>query len=106
MTREEYFVVGLILMALTTYLVRAVPLVLMRKPVKSRFLRSFFHYVPYSVLAAMAFPAVIYATGNTTSGIAATLVCILLSFFRLPLPVVAAGGAVTVAAAEIILSLI
>ena len=106
MNRELHFAVALLVMAATTYLVRLLPLLLLRKPVKSRFLRSFFYYVPYAVLSAMTFPAVIYSTGNPVTGIAATVVCIVLALFRLPLPAVAAGGAISVALGEILLALL
>ena len=46
-------------MALTTYLIRVLPLTIFRKPIRSRFLRSFLHYVPYCCLTAMTFPAIL-----------------------------------------------
>ena len=55
-------------MALTTYLIRMLPLTLLRKPIKSRFIRSFLHYVPYACLTAMTFPAILYATDHLISG--------------------------------------
>ena len=51
-------------MAVTTYLIRAIPLTLMKKPIRNRFLRSFLHYVPTACLTAMTFPAILYATDN------------------------------------------
>ena len=49
----------ILVMALTTYLIRALPLVLFRKPIQSRFVRSFLHYVPVACLTAMTFPAIL-----------------------------------------------
>ena len=49
-------------MAITTYLVRALPLTLFKKPIRSRFIRSFLHYVPVACLTAMTFPAILYGT--------------------------------------------
>ena len=46
-------------MAVTTYLIRLLPMTLFRKPIKSRFVRSFLHYVPYACLTAMTFPAIL-----------------------------------------------
>ena len=106
MNKTLHFAIALGIMALTTYLIRLLPLLLLRRPVKSRFLRSFFYYVPYAVLSAMTFPTVIYATGNPLTGAAATVVCIILALLRLPLPAVAAGGALSVALCELFLSLI
>ena len=49
----------ILVMATTTYLIRAIPLTLLKKPIQSRFLRSFLHYVPTACLAAMTFPAIL-----------------------------------------------
>ena len=51
-----------------TYLIRTLPLTLIRKEIKNRFLRSFLYYVPYVTLAVMTFPAIISATGSVWSG--------------------------------------
>ena len=64
-------------MALTTYLVRVLPLTVFRKPIRSVFLRSFLHYVPYACLTAMTFPAILSSTQSLLGGIGA----VLLQFF-------------------------
>ena len=56
------------IMALTTYAIRVLPLTLIRKPIKSRFLRSFLYYVPYVTLAVMTFPAIVNATQSPAAG--------------------------------------
>ena len=66
-------------MAVTTYLIRAIPLTLMKKPIRSRFLRSFLHYVPTACLTAMTFPAILYATDHVVSGAAGLAVGVLLA---------------------------
>ena len=58
-------------MALTTYLIRMLPLTVFRKPIKSRYFRSFLHYVPYACLTAMTFPAILGDTASMISGGAA-----------------------------------
>ncbi len=93
-------------MALTTYLIRAVPLVLMKKTIKSRFVTSFLYYIPYSVLSVMTFPAVFYSTGHIASAAIGTLTALILSYFRKPLLPVAAASAGAVLVAEIIISII
>ena len=55
--------------AVVTYLVRVLPLTLIRKPIRSRFLRSFLYYVPYVTLAVMTFPAIVQATEQPVAGI-------------------------------------
>ena len=58
-------------MAFTTYLIRVLPMTIFRKPIKSRFLRSFLYYVPYCCLTAMTFPAILSSTNSIISGAAA-----------------------------------
>ena len=67
-------------MALTTYLIRVLPLTIFRKPIKSRFLRSFLHYVPYCCLTAMTFPAILSSTASIVSGAAALVVGVILAY--------------------------
>lgn len=76
-------------MAVTTYLVRMLPLAVFRKPIKSRFIRSFLHYVPYACLAAMTFPAILQDTASLVSGAAALVVAVVLAYFDQSLIVVA-----------------
>ena len=61
-------------MALTTYLIRVLTLTLIRKPIRSIFLRSFLYYVPYVTLAVMTFPAILNVTGSPLVGGAAMLI--------------------------------
>ncbi len=56
------------------YLIRVLPLTLIRKPIRSRFVRSFLYYVPYVTLAVMTFPAIVEATASPIAGIAALAV--------------------------------
>ena len=79
-------------MALTTYLIRVLPMTLFRKPIRSRFVRSFLHYVPYACLTAMTFPAILSSTASVISGAAALLVAVWLAFRGKSLIVVALGS--------------
>ena len=67
-------------MALTTYLIRMLPLTIFRKPIKSRFLRSFLYYVPYACLTAMTFPAILTSTATIISGAAALIIAVILAY--------------------------
>ena len=69
-----------LVMALTTYLIRVLPLTLFRKPITSTFVKSFLHYVPYACLTAMTFPAILYDTTYMVSGAAALVVAITLAY--------------------------
>ena len=70
----------IVTMAVTTYLIRVIPLTVFRKPIKSRFLKSFLHYVPYACLTAMTFPAILTSTATIISGAAALIVAVLLAY--------------------------
>ena len=72
--------VYIITMAVTTYLIRVLPLTVFRKPIKSRFVRSFLHYVPYACLTAMTFPAILYSTESVLSGLGALILAVILAF--------------------------
>lgn len=67
-------------MALTTYLIRVIPLTVFRKPITSRFLKSFLHYVPYACLTAMTFPSILTSTATILSGAAALIVAVALAY--------------------------
>ena len=75
-------------MALTTYLVRMLPTTLFRKRIRSRFAKSFFYYIPYAVLSAMTFPAILYATGNLIAATVGLIVAVVLALLRRSLIVV------------------
>ena len=93
----------LLIMAAVTYAVRALPLTLIRRPIRSRFLRSFLYYVPYVTLAAMTFPAILHATDSLWSGLAALVAGVLVAWFSGNLFLVAASGCVVVFLVELLL---
>ena len=64
----------ILVMGAVTIAIRILPLTLIRKQVKNRFLQSFLYYVPYVTLAVMTFPAIIHATQSKISGIVALVV--------------------------------
>lgn len=80
-------------MAGVTYLVRMLPFTLFRQRIRSKFLKSFLFCIPYAVLSAMTFPAILYSTGSTVTAAAGTAVALLLSYFNKPLIVVALAAA-------------
>ena len=93
-------------MALTTYLIRVLPLTIFRKPIKSRFLRSFLHYVPYACLTAMTFPAIISSTATIVSGASALLVAVVLAYRGKSLLTVSLAASVAVMLTEWAMALI
>ncbi len=63
----------LAVMAGVTWLIRTLPLTLLRKPIRSRFIRSFLTYVPYVTLAVMTFPDILTASGSLWAGLLALI---------------------------------
>ena len=86
------FVPLLIVMAVTTYLVRMIPFTLFRKKLEKPSIKAFFDYIPYTVLSAMTFPAILYATGSVISAAIGFVVALILGFFERSLIVVAVGA--------------
>lgn len=86
----------ILVMAVTTYLVRALPLTLFKKPIRSRFVRSFLHYVPVACLTAMTFPAILYGTEHIVSGAAALIIAVVLALKGKSLLIVAASSCAAV----------
>lgn len=95
----------LAVMAITTYLIRMLPLVLCQKKITNRFVRSFLYYIPYAVLGAMTFPAIFSSTGNVYSATAGCLVAIFLGWKEKSLLTVAAVASFAVFVVEMILKL-
>ena len=67
-------------MAAVTYLIRMLPLTLIRKEIKSTYIKSFLYYVPYVTLAVMTFPTILYETNSQLAGLAALIVGIMLAW--------------------------
>ena len=80
-----YLAISITIMALVTYLVRVIPLLVFKKKIESKFIKSFLYYVPYAVLSCMTFPAIFYSTNNTYTAIIGTTVALGASFFKLKL---------------------
>ena len=87
-----YLIIGIAVMALTTYLIRMLPMVIFRKKITNIRIKSFLYYVPYTVLAAMTFPAVFSSTGSTEASIAGCIAAIILAYCKRGLLTVAVGA--------------
>ena len=95
--------ISLLIMCLTVYMIRLLPLLFLRKPITNRFIRSFLYYVPFVTLAVMTFPAITEATQSPLAGFAALIVGIALSWFGGSLFQVAASCCGVVFLLELIL---
>ena len=99
------FFLYLLVMAGVTYLVRMIPLVLIKKKVTNRFIRSFLYYVPYSVLAVMTVPAIFSATSYLISAVIGFAVALILSYMEKSLIVVASSACAAVLITELVMKL-
>ncbi|MBQ8140401.1 MAG: AzlD domain-containing protein [Clostridia bacterium] len=90
-------------MALVTYLIRVLPLTLIRKEIKNRTIRSFLYYVPYVTLAVMTFPAILDATQSPISAVAALALAVVMAWFGMGLFPVAVLSSVAVFVLELFL---
>lgn len=97
------FYLYLLVAAGVTYLIRALPMTLIRKNIKSRFIRSFLNYVPYVTLAVMTFPAILFETASVVSAAAGFLVALLIAYFDGNLFKVVVGGCAVVFIVELFL---
>lgn len=75
---NTYIYIGV--MALVTYLIRVLPLTLVRREIKNIYIRSFLYYVPYVTLSVMTFPSIMDATDSQWSGLAALVVGMFLAW--------------------------
>ena len=78
---NDNLAIYLLIASLTIYLIRMLPLTLIKREIKNKFFRSFLFYVPYVTLSVMTVPAIFYATSSVYSGIAALVVGIIIAFF-------------------------
>lgn len=87
-----YLIISIAVMAGVTYLIRVIPFTLMRRSIRSPFLRSLLAYLPYAVLSAMAIPSIFYSTGSLPSALVGTAVALVLAFCDRSLLTVALGA--------------
>ena len=86
----------ILVMALVTFIIRALPLTIIRQEIKSPFIRSFLHYVPYVTLSAMTVPAIFFSTAGWISAAAGFVTAFILAFMKKSLLTVAAGACAVV----------
>ena len=101
---NKALLISVAVMAVVTYLPRMLPLAVFRRKITNPFVRSFLLYMPYGILAAMVFPAVLFSTAGLVSAIAGALISLLLAWNRRGLLTVAIGGTLAVLVTEWILT--
>lgn len=90
------FYLYVLVMAGVTYLIRVIPLVLINKEIKNRFIKSFLYYVPYAALASMTFPAILFSTTQVIAAAAGLVVAFIMAIREKSLLFVAAFACLTV----------
>lgn len=96
-------VIYMIVMAGVTYLLRMLPLVLVKRGIKNTFVKSFLAYVPYACLAAMTFPGILESTSSVISAIVGFIVAIVLALFEQKMIIVALSASAAVLIVEMII---
>lgn len=97
-----YLIAGIAVMALVTYLIRVLPMIIFRKKITNVRVRSFLYYVPYAVLAAMTFPSIFSSTGTYPSAAAGCVTAVILAYCKKGLLTVAVGAAAAVFLVQLI----
>ena len=100
------YIIYILVMAGVTYLIRMLPLTLVRGRIESTFVKSFIFYVPYAVLSAMTIPAIFYSTSSLASALAGLAVAIILAFIGKSLLTVALSACASVFIVELIIKFI
>jgi len=100
---EHNIWVYILVTAVVSYLIRSTPLILIRREITNRTIRSFLYYVPYATLAVMTFPAILEATQSVWSGLLALVAGVVLAWRGRSLLQVAVAICGVVFIAELIL---
>ena len=103
MSKTLCMILLVLTMAIVTYLIRLLPMLIFKKKIKSTFINSLLYYIPYAVLSAMTFPFILYSSGNIISASIGTAVALIGAFTKRSLVVVAILASVAVLLTEIII---
>ncbi len=100
------YLIYILVMAGVTYLIRMLPMTLIKGKIHSPFIQSFIYYVPYAVLSAMTIPAIFYSTPDLLPSVAGLITAVIIAFFGKYLLTVALSACGAVLICEIIAILI
>lgn len=76
-------------MAIVTYIIRALPITVFHREIKSKWLKAFLYYIPYAVLGAMTFPAIFFSTGSVATAALGLAAALIAAFFDAGLTITA-----------------
>ena len=97
---KDDLLIYILVMAGVTYLIRLLPLVLIKREIQSRFIKRFLYYVPYAALASMTFPAILYATDSVPAAACGFAVALVLAWKEKSMVTVALAACAVVLAVE------
>ncbi len=103
MSKTVCMILLVLTMAIVTYLIRLLPMLIFKRKIKSTFINSLLYYIPYAVLSAMTFPFILYSSGNVISASIGTAVALVASFTKRSLVTVAILASVAVLLTEVII---
>ena len=106
MDKILYAFLMVLAMAVITYLIRLIPMILFKKKIKNRFINSLLYYIPYAVLSAMTFPFIIFSSGHVVSAVVGTAVALISAFTKRSLVTTALFASVSVLIVEVIILVI
>ena len=86
----------ILIMSVVSYIIRVLPITLIRRKIKNRFIQSVLYYLPYVTLSVMTVPAIFAITANPLAGIAALVIAIFVAWFTGNLLLSATGACVAV----------
>ena len=99
----DRILISVLIMAVTTYLLRMLPIAIFRKKITNRFIKGFLVYIPYAVLSAMTFPSILYATNSVISAAVGMIVALIAAFYEKSLITVALSASAAALVAELLL---
>ena len=106
MDKILYAFLMVLAMAVITYLIRLIPMILFKKKIKNRFINSLLYYIPYAVLSAMTFPFIIFSSGHVVSAVVGTAVALISAFTKRSLVTTALFASASVLIVEVIILVI
>ena len=106
MDKILYAFLMVLAMAVITYIIRLIPMILFKKKIKNRFIKSLLYYIPYAVLSAMTFPFIIFSSGHVVSAVVGTAVALISVFTKRSLVTTALFASASVLIVELIILVI
>lgn len=99
----SYVFTRILIMAGVTYLIRVLPMLMIKTKLENKFLKSFLYYIPYAVLAAMVIPDIFTSTASIWSALVGLIIAVILSLFKRSLLTVALASCISVYICEWVL---